>query len=213
MTSHKLAITAVLIGLAGAMSFAQPAQAARLKCWKNNEGVTECGNAVPPEYAQKGHTEKTKSGHTKSVTKRAKTKEELAKERAEREAREAEEREAARIKAEQAERDRLLRQTYTTEEDIVLVRNGRLAAIDSRIKHTKQIIASLETSLTGMQKKAAKQERGGKKVDEKLMSKIKTTKEQITANTQFIADREAEIQSINQQFEADVTRWRELKGG
>ena len=64
-----------------------------------------------------------------------------------------------------------------------------------------------------MQKKAAKQERGGKKVDEKLMSKIKTTKEQITANTQFIADREAEIQSINQQFEADVTRWRELKGG
>lgn len=212
MTSHKLAITAVLVGLAGAMSFAQPADAARMKCWKNNEGVTECGNTVPPEYAQKGHTEKTKSGLTKSVTKRAKTKEEIAQEEAEKAKRKAEEREAARLKAEQAERDRLLRQTYTTEEDIVLVRNGKLAAIDSRIKHTRQIIASLETSLTGMQKKAAKQERGGKKVDDKLMSKIKDTKEQITANNQFIADREAEIESINRQFDADVTRWRELKG-
>ena len=36
--------------------------AARIKCWTNNEGVRECGNAVPPEYAQKGHKEVSKSG-------------------------------------------------------------------------------------------------------------------------------------------------------
>ena len=51
---------------------------ARLKCWTNSEGVRECGNAVPPEYAQQGHQELDKSGMVKKETERAKTDEELA---------------------------------------------------------------------------------------------------------------------------------------
>ena len=50
---------------------------ARLKCWTNNEGVKECGNSVPPEYAQRGHQELNKSGVVKDEKKRAKTDEEL----------------------------------------------------------------------------------------------------------------------------------------
>ena len=32
-----------------------PMAGAGIKCWTNNDGVRECGNAVPPEYAQQGH--------------------------------------------------------------------------------------------------------------------------------------------------------------
>ena len=54
---------------------------ARIKCWTNNEGIKECGNKIPPEYAQQGHQEIGKGGIVREEVKRAKTKEELAEEK------------------------------------------------------------------------------------------------------------------------------------
>ena len=40
-----------------------PSQAhGRIKCWTNSEGVRECGNTIPPEYAQKSHEEVSEQG-------------------------------------------------------------------------------------------------------------------------------------------------------
>ena len=36
---------------------------ARFKCWTNSDGVKECGQNVPPEYAQQGHEEVNSLGH------------------------------------------------------------------------------------------------------------------------------------------------------
>ncbi len=33
------------------------AQAGKIKCWTNSDGVRECGNIVPQEYTQGGHDE------------------------------------------------------------------------------------------------------------------------------------------------------------
>ena len=49
---------------------------ARMKCWTNNEGIKECGDTVPPEFAQKGHQELGKGGIVREETERAKTPEE-----------------------------------------------------------------------------------------------------------------------------------------
>ena len=54
----------------------------KIKCWHNKDGVRECGNAVPPEYAQQQSEEKDKSGLTVKTQERAKTQEELEAERA-----------------------------------------------------------------------------------------------------------------------------------
>src|SRR6056300_1076175 len=51
---------------------------AAIKCWTNNEGIRECGNRVPPEFAQQGHQEISESGMVIEEQSRAKTKAELA---------------------------------------------------------------------------------------------------------------------------------------
>ena len=55
-----------------------PFHAHAFKCWTNNEGVRECGNVVPPEYAQQKTRTINERGITTEVKERAKTKEELA---------------------------------------------------------------------------------------------------------------------------------------
>ncbi|MGH8595639.1 MAG: hypothetical protein ACREXT_03150, partial [Gammaproteobacteria bacterium] len=68
-----IVVAALLLNGAGA--------AAGIKCWTNKDGVQECGNAVPPEYAQQGHQEKSLSGMTIRTQSRAKSPEEIASER------------------------------------------------------------------------------------------------------------------------------------
>ena len=50
---------------------------ATIKCWTNSEGVRECGNSIPPEYSQQGHTELNSQGVVIEENERAKTAEEL----------------------------------------------------------------------------------------------------------------------------------------
>ena len=51
----------VMFALSG-LTLSGTAQA-RMKCWTNNEGVRECGNSIPPEFAQKEHNKKRQRNH------------------------------------------------------------------------------------------------------------------------------------------------------
>ena len=185
---------------------------AKIVCWTNDDGVRECGNAVPPEYAQQSVERKSDTGITIEKTTRAKTAEELAAERqqARREAEERAERE--RLAAEQARHDRVLLQTFTTEEDLKLTRDGKVAAIDSRIKHSEQLLAKFQDNVRELQSNAAALERGGKKVPPKLEKQIRDVQAQIDKTRQEIERRQDEKVSVMERFEADLTRYRELKG-
>ena len=112
----------------------------------------------------------------------------------------------------QDEQDRVLLRTYTTEEDLLYARDGKLAAIDSRIRHSEQITHGLEGNLAKLRSRAAKQERSGKKVDDDLLAKIAATESQIADNKTFIAARNQEKVEINAAFDADLARWKTLKG-
>lgn len=57
---------------------------AAIKCWTNNEGYRECGNSVPPEYAQKETRTLNQRGVTTEVRQRAKSREEVLREQRER---------------------------------------------------------------------------------------------------------------------------------
>ena len=187
-----------------------PASAA-IKCWTNSDGVRECGNSVPPQYAQQGHTEKSHSGQTIKTTSRAKTQAELARERQEKERLAVLRAEEDRLKREAERRDRVLLSTYTTEEDLLLARKGQLAAIDSRIRHTEQILAKLQDSLKGLQSEAADLERGGSPVSTDLLGKIGNVRHQISENKGSILARSQEKEDISSRFGADLLRFRELK--
>ena len=82
-TKRKSSSTILITILAVLPSLAVlPAEAA-IKCWTNKDGVRECGNVVPPEFAQQGHDEVSSGGVTRESTRRAKSLEELKAEHAE----------------------------------------------------------------------------------------------------------------------------------
>lgn len=201
----------VLITCICLVALAQSAVAG-IKCWTNRDGVRECGNVVPPEYAQQGHEEKSKRGFTTEVTGKAKTVEEVA---AERETREAAEAAAAREAAaakKQHELDRVLLATFSSEDDINMARDGQLANIDSQIKITREHIKKLNASLDEMIGKAAEQEKRGLEVGEDLRKGIEDTRQQIDDEGNFILNREEEAGKIKDKFTGDLARFRELRG-
>lgn len=183
------------------------ALAAGIKCWTNDQGVRECGNAVPPEYAQKKHEELNKTGITVNETERAKTAEELAAERE----REKQREEQERLAKQRAERDRVLLSTFTTEEDLLLARDSRLQAIDARIKHTREFMAKMEQTLQDMQAQAAEQERSGKGVSDDLKRELDDLQRQIQEQREFIEKSEQEKAEVRETFAEDLARYRELK--
>src|SRR5690606_9912608 len=121
MSSSKLIALVTTMAL---VTLSIPAQA-RIVCWTNKEGVKECGDKVPPEYAQTDRQELNKQGLVVDEQERAKTDEELeeAKRNAELQA------EKDRQSAEAAKRDKILLDTFSSVDDIEMTRDGKIAAI------------------------------------------------------------------------------------
>ena len=203
-------VTTVMTGAmitAVVMAFAPLDVHARIKCWTNNEGVRECGNTVPPEYAQKGHKEVSKQGITVETKGRAKNEEELAIEQRKKD----EDKEKQRIALERARKDRVLLDTFTTEDDLLLTRDGKIRAIESRVQHTQSRVNGLSADLSTLQSKAAQQERGGRAVSDEMKAEISGLRGQIEQNKGFIEQRRTEQKELRAQFEDDLKRYRELK--
>ena len=211
MKSPRVALLPyVLAGLVAALL--PLAASGRIKCWTNDDGVRECGNAVPPEYAQKAHREVSKAGVTVGTSKRAKTKEELRLEREE----------AARlapIRAEEARKirarktkDRVLLSTFTSETDLTLAHEGQVTAIDIRIDHTEKILKQLERSLDELHSQAARLERTGKPITPEFESKIAKVERQMRDSSRFIEKRRLQKAELAAQYVEDRDRYRELKG-
>ena len=184
---------------------------ARIKCWTNSEGVRECGNVVPPEYAQKGHREMSNQGIMIKEVARAKTPEELSREREEQARLAAEKAERDRIAKKRAEHDRVLLSTFATEGDLLLARDGKLQTIDSRIRHAQGIISQLQKKVATLEARAAKLERSGKKLPAKLLGSIGDLERRIEEHRAFIKARRKDQHAVRETFASDLKRYRELR--
>ncbi len=186
---------------------------AGIKCWTNKDGFRECGDRLPPEYAQEGHEELSGSGIRIKVTARAKTQEEIL-EAQRLAAAKAEQERIARVKAaKQLAHDQVLLQTFTTEEDLLLARDGKLAVIESRIKLAQNRVAKMETNLERLKAQAAQQERAGRTVAAKLQKSIAKVRKRIQSHLGYIEDRRGDQDKIRERFQADQQRFRDLKSG
>ena len=192
---------ALLLGLALLLAAPMASAGSRIKCWVNKDGVRECGQFVPPEYAQQRIEIVNERGIVIEVIEAAKTKEQLAKEAAER-----------RRLAEQKRRDKILLNTFTTERDIELARKSRIQAIESIIAITNSNTRSLKASLAKVQKRAANFERAGEEPPKELFEEMDSLKRQIQDNEEFVAKKQRDIIALEKRFDADLKRFRELKG-
>ncbi len=180
----------------------------RIKCWTNNEGVRECGDAVPPEYAQKEHRVLSEDGVVIEKQKRAKTESEIQEEQN----RVREKAEQERLAREQAERDRVLQETFASEDDLKMAMDGKLSTITSQIKLRASHIENLEANLNDLVSVAGDMERRGEKPNAKVLQDIDNVRRQMQESESFIKAQHTEQESLKQKFAADLKRLRELRG-
>jgi len=181
---------------------------ARMKCWTNNEGVKECGDRIPPEFAQKGHQELGKSGVVREETKRAKTDEELAEQRR----LDKIQAEEDKLAAKQKKKDDILLQTFSNVEDIERARDERLTALDASINLTQARSEKIQYDLDKRIQKAATAERAGKAPPEDLLKDIESLKRQLNNNDTFIEGKQAEQEEIKESHAKDIAHFKKLKG-
>lgn len=181
---------------------------AGIKCWTNKEGVRECGNAVPAEFAQQGHTKFNAQGVAVGHQERAKSQSEFAEE--ERIKKQQAEVDRKRQEAENA--DRVLLDTFSSEDDLVFAREGKVSAIEAQIQLTESHIEKIHANLDRMIAIAADLERRGQKPSEQAMADIEKVSAQVAENHSFIETKRAEQESVRQQYATDIERFRKLSG-
>ncbi len=206
MNTRILSQLILIVSVSGLL--VAPNAQARMKCWKNHEGITECGDTVPPEFAQKGHKEIGESGMVREEVQRAKTPEELA-----------EEERLAKIEAEKQKaleeeqlKDRILIETFASVEDLEKARDDRIIALNSSIKLVETRNKKIQADLDSLIARAAADERSGKQPSEALLLDIETLKRQIKNNNDFIAEKRAKQEEIHNSHGKDVARFKKLKG-
>lgn len=187
----------------------QPVMAGKIKCWRNNEGVRECGRYVPPEFSQKRTEIRNESGRVVEVEQRAKTKEEIA----EIKRQEALRKEEEKRQAEQKKKDDILLKTFSSERDINMLRDSKINVIEGILTVTNSNNKALRKKLERLQKNAANIERRGKKPPENILTDIKAIEDRLKKNKASIKAKREEQQEICKKFAADMAHFRKLKKG
>jgi len=183
------------------------AEAGRLYRWVDDQGQVRYGDQIPPQYAKQRQDTLNPQGVVIETKAAAKTPEQIAEEQRAAEA--AAEEEHAR--QERAQHDRMLVSTFTSEDDLVMTRDGKIAAIEAAIRLAEARVEKAQQRLSDLTRTAADIERGGHPVSEEMRQQITDAREKIDQNGDYIKNRQAEQEDIRRQFELDLARFRELK--
>ncbi len=178
-----------------------------IKCWKNSEGQTECGNRIPREYYNQRVRYIDESGVTRKIKERAKTREELDTQL-----------EVDKLLAleEQRQRqskdyDNVLLKTYLTIDDLLTALASKLAIIDSRGLILESTIELKKRDFGNLVRKAANMERSGKPISDQLTLELDSARKSLRNLQAQLDHQEKETKKIKTIFARDVERFVLLK--
>jgi len=200
MTMHRFIALLTLLLLATSVS------AAKLYRWVDENGKVHYSDRVPPEASQGEHSRLNERGITVQREEAAKTPEEVAREEEVQRLRD----EQKRLAKEQQAHDEALLRTFRSEDDIILTRDGKLAAVDAQIQLSQSNIKRLKQQLADMQGSAASMEKQGRHISDQLRGDIDRTQQQIEDIYASILRREREKTQITASYQSDLKRFREL---
>ena len=207
ISKGTLTVTTLTFICMGLLVLSTPAQA-RIKCWENSDGVRECGETVPPEYAQKSHREISNQGITLEESAKVKTEEERLEEKRLLAIQEEEEAKKAEAKAQ----DKILLDTYSNTDDIQMTSDGKVAALESTINLANTRNEKIQSALDKRTAAAAAAELAGKQPSEELLKDIRSLKRQVKNNNKFIADKRLEQEETRKEYAYKIDRFVELTG-
>ena len=201
-TSHL----AHFLCLLGSLVLIAPAQAKTYK-WIDDQGVTHYGETVPPEYADKDRSELNPAGRVVNTRDVLTPEEREAKRQTE--LRKRQEAEAAR---ERQRKDKALLNTYSSVEEIELARSRNLQQVDARLGSLKAQIAMAQESHTSLQAEEDRYSAAGKPVPASLHEDLGNSQARLTRLQEEYRKGEAEKTQVNERFDTEIRRYRELSG-
>ncbi len=186
-----------------------PAAAQKLYKWVDENGQVHYGDKIPPEYANQDREVLNKQGLSVGREEGAETAEE-ARARQERE-------KQAKAAEEQAQRDRMLLATYQNVDEIELLRARRLDQIDAQLTIQEQSLTNLKARHAEQVKRASRYQPANKDpkappMPEGMAEDIARAESDIRTQQLNLDKRRKERSALNQQFDADVARFKELRG-
>jgi len=191
------------------VALAAPANAGTLYRWTDDQGQQHMETIIPANQARLGY-EVLDDRNFRIIKRvmRALTDEELAA------ALEAQlEGAAAKLIQEKiARHDRTLLATYMSVDDMQMARNGQLLTLDSIIASSQSTRERLTSNLDELIAAAAGWERESKRIPKGIQKNIVKIREEIDRQTQIIDENHEKQQQITEQFVADISRFKELKG-
>ena len=184
-----------------------PAHAGKLYKWVDENGQVRYGDKIPAQYAKKSNQTLNKQGVVVETKAAAKTPEQIAEEQRLAELKKQQEQELR----EQQHKDRILLDTFTNEDEMIMTRDGKIEAIEAVIRITKGRNEKTRQRLADLNRQAANMERTGRKVPQEIHQQIAESRAQLKQNEDYIVSRQREQQAIREKFEQDIKRFRDLK--
>ncbi len=198
-----LATLTTLIAVAAMLAVPGPARAAMYK-WVDEKGIVHYTDTLPPEAVDKARTELNKQGIPVKQTDKALTPEQ----------RRAIEQDAQRQKQlgrqqeDLARRDRALLSSYTSEAEIDLARNRSLQTINNVVQST--LAYSDQLGKRKVEIEAKKEEMKGKPAAAVLDRELESIDAELARQSELIAQKKRETDTVIAKYDADKQRWREL---
>jgi len=202
-SARRAALMAMTLLAATMISIPGPAHAAMYK-WVDEKGVVHYTDQLPPDAVDKARSELNKQGVTVKQTDKALTPEQ----------RRAIEQDSqrqkllARQQEDLARRDRALLSSYTSESEIDLARNRSLQTINNVVQST--LAYSDQLSKRKVEVEAKKEEMKGKPSAAVLDRELENIDAELARQSELIAQKKRETDTVIAKYDADKQRWREL---
>jgi len=183
---------------------ASPAVAGMYR-WVDGNGRVHYGDTLPPTYQQSGAAEMSKQGN---IIKRTQSE---AERRAQAE-REAEQKRIQDEQQKQAQLDRALTQTYTTEAEIDLARDRALENYKLMIRGAEIRAGAVDANLADLRTRIANVQKAGRKVGPGLQEQLDQAVRESEELKRTIQKNQKAMVQVREKYEADKLRFRELTG-
>jgi chromosome segregation ATPase len=194
--------TSVLIASAAFCAAISFNSEAKLYKWVDADGVTQYGETIPPEYANRD----TKILDKGRVTDRSETFDDKKKSTTKKET--AEDRAALEAKR----KDEALLNSFTTEKEIDLARDRALLQIEARINSFTTLIKSAQSNLDDLHKESEKRTDKGLKIPQSLTDDIADAEARVAKLQKDLDTNQKEFDAVTARYASEKKRFRELKG-
>jgi hypothetical protein len=201
MRALSIIVPACLLLAAG------PLAAEKVYKWVDEDGVVHYGDALPPKAAGRGHKVLNDQGIAVEDVAAAKSAEQIA-----------EEARLAEAAREAAKRDQVLLDTYLSVNEIEHLRDRRVELLEAQNRVTEKYMADLAQRLGQLQSEAARIQAGEQgagappEIPDQLAAEIAHAERGLASYRREINARRQDQEEIRARFEADIARFRELKG-